>query len=45
MSHIIFNVFCVVLVLLVFLPDLLDDSDKKGKGKGKGDGAAPTAHD
>ena len=35
----------VVLVLLVFLPDLLDDSDKKGKGKGKGDGAAPTAHD
>ena len=37
--------FAVVLVLLVFLPDLLDDSDKKGKGKGKGDGAAPTAHD
>ena len=35
----------LLLVLLVFLPDLLDDSDKKGKGKGKGDGAAPTAHD
>ena len=37
--------FAVVLVLLVFLPDLLDDSDKKGKGKGKGDGANPAARD
>lgn len=34
--------FAVVLVLLVFLPDLLDDSGKKGKGKGAGED--PTAH-
>lgn len=32
--------FAVVLVLLVFLPDLLDDSGKKGKGAGED----PTAH-
>ena len=32
----------LVLVLLVFLPDLLDDSGKKGKGKGAGED--PTAH-
>ena len=36
--------FAVVLVLLVFLPDLLDDSGKKGKGKGKGAGEDPAAH-
>ena len=35
-------IFAVVLVLLVFLPDLLDDSNKKGKGKGAGED--PTAH-
>lgn len=34
--------FAVVLVLLVFLPDLLDDSGKKGKGKGAGED--PAAH-
>ena len=34
--------FAVVLVLLVFLPDLLDDSGKKGKGKGVGE--EPAAH-
>lgn len=34
--------FAVVLVLLVFLPDLLDDSGKKGKGKGTGE--EPAAH-
>lgn len=33
--------FAVVLVLLVFLPDLLDDSGKKGKGKGAGEDPRP----
>ena len=34
--------FAVVLVLLVFLPDLLDDSDKKrGKGRARAMGQPP----